>query len=293
MTIRPASLADMDQVTALLSAQFDEHRIDTPPADIARALDGLLRRPERARVLVATEDDRIVGVAALSFAWPLEHARRAAWLEELYVTPSRRGRGLGRALLNAACDVVAETGGVAIDLEVDAAHRRAADLYRREGFEPLERERWVRRVMPGPPKPLPSPDLPIAGGCFCGAIRYSAAACPSEVSYCHCSICRRTSGAPMVAWATFARDDLTFLSGTPTELRSSDKAVRTFCGACGTALTFREDARPRLLDVTVCSLEHPEAIAPTEHIWTSSQLSWLNVEDDLPRFPRDSPHEAR
>ena len=91
MTIRPASLADMDHVTALLSAQFEEHRIDTPAADVARALDGLLRRPERARVLVATEDGRIVGVAALSFAWPLEHARRAAWLEELYVTPSQRG----------------------------------------------------------------------------------------------------------------------------------------------------------------------------------------------------------
>jgi GNAT superfamily N-acetyltransferase len=292
MTIRPASLADMDQVTALLAAQFEEHRIDTPSADIARALDGLLRRPERARVLVATEDDRIVGVAALSFAWPLEHARRAAWLEELYVTPSRRGGGVGRALLNAACEVVAEAGGVAVDLEVDAAHRRATGLYRREGFESLDRERWVRRLTPEAPKRLPSPSLPIAGRCFCGAIRYRAASRPSEVSYCHCSICRRTSGAPMVAWATFARDALTFVSGTPAELRSSDTAVRTFCSACGTALTFRELARPRLIDVTVCSLEHPDAIAPTEHIWTSSQLPWLNVEDDLPRFPRASPHEA-
>ena len=97
----------------------------------------------------------------------------------------------------------------------------------------------------------------------------------------------------MVAWATFARDDLAFVSGTPAELRSSDKATRTFCAACGTALTFREDARPRLVDVTVCSLDKPDAIAPTEHIWTASQLPWLNVEDDLPRFPGESPHEAR
>jgi hypothetical protein len=97
----------------------------------------------------------------------------------------------------------------------------------------------------------------------------------------------------MVAWATFACDELTFVSGTPAEFRSSDKAVRTFCATCGTALTFREDARPRLVDVTVCSFEHPEAIPPSEHIWTVSQLPWLNVEDDLPRFPRDSPHEAR
>src|SRR5258705_11968480 len=120
MTIRPASLADLDQVTALLAAQFDEHRIDTPADAVARALDGLLRRPERACVLVATEDDRIVGVAALSFAWPLEHARRAAWLEELYVEPSRRGDGIGTALLRAACDAVAAGGGGAGDLAVGA-----------------------------------------------------------------------------------------------------------------------------------------------------------------------------
>jgi ribosomal protein S18 acetylase RimI-like enzyme len=288
MTIRPASLADLDQVTALLAAQFDEHRIDTPPTDVARALDGLLRRPERARVLVATDGDRIVGIAALSFAWPLEHARRAAWLEELYVDPSRRGDGVGTALLRAACDAVAESGGVAVDLEVDVAHRRAADLYKREGFEPLERERWVRRLAPVPSKPSDGPALPITGGCFCGAIRYRASARPIEVSYCHCSICRRTSGAPMVAWATFARDELAFVAGVPAELRSSAKAVRSFCATCGTALTFRENARPRLVDVTVCSLERPEAVAPTEHIWTASQLPWLNVEDDLPRFPGEA-----
>lgn len=293
MTIRPASLADLDQVTALLGAQFDEHRIETPPDAVARALDGLLRRPERARVLVAIEDERVVGVAALSFAWPLEHARRAAWLEELYVEPARRGHGLGTALLRAACEVVASTGGVAVDLEVDVAHRRAADLYRREGFEPLERERWVRRLAPRPVEAPAAPALPIAGGCFCGAIRYRLTAAPIEVSYCHCTMCRRTSGAALVPWATVARTDLEMIAGTPTELRSSAKAVRSFCSSCGTALTFREDARPRLLDVTVCSLDRPETVAPREHIWTSSQLPWLHVEDDLPRFPGESPHEAR
>jgi|SRR6185295_3710686 len=289
MTIRPASLADLDRVTALLAAQFDEHRIDTSPDDVVRALDGLLRRPERARVLVATEDGRIVGVAALSFAWPLEHARRAAWLEELYVEPSRRGHGIGTALLRAACDAVAESGGVAVDLEIDDAHRRAAHLYRREGFERLDRERWVRRLAPVAAKQGDVPALPINGGCFCGAIRYRACARPVEVSYCHCSICRRTSGAPMVAWATFSRAELTFVAGAPAELRSSAKATRSFCAACGTALTFREEARPLLVDVTVCSLERPETVAPTEHIWTANQLPWLHVEDDLPRFPAESP----
>ena len=40
----------------------------------------------------------------------------------------------------------------------------------------------------------------LTGGCFCGAIRYEARGTPFHESNCHCSICRRTTGAPFVTW---------------------------------------------------------------------------------------------
>ena len=146
--IAPATPADRDAVVALLAAQFREHAIDTPAAALERAVDGLLRAPERGRLLLATLDGTPVGVAALSFVHTLEHADRSAWLEELYVAPAHRGSGIGTALLGAACDVAAAAGAVAVDLEVDATHERAAHLYARSDFRPLPRARWVRRLRP-------------------------------------------------------------------------------------------------------------------------------------------------
>ncbi len=286
--IRPASEAEHEAVAALLVAQLREHHVELPAARIGEALRGILRHPERGRILVAAGAGRIVGVAALSFVWPLEHAGRSTWLEELYVEPAERGRGIGTRLLREALRVAAASGAVAVDLEVDADHRRVADLYAREGFRALPRARWVRVLEPAPPRTV-APPVEVTGGCFCGAIRYRASTAPRNVSHCHCGICRRTTGAPFVTWATFPAARFVFTAGTPAELRSTPRAVRQFCAACGTALTFFEPHRPASIDVTVGSMDQPDAIVPAAHIWTSSQLAWLGLADDLPRHPEEDP----
>jgi len=282
LEVRPAAEADAEAVTALVVAQLREHGVETPEANIARMVRSLLVHPERGRLLVVLEQGRAVGIAALSFMWPLEHGDKSAWLEELYVEPGARGRGTGTQLLRAALRVAAEAGAVAVDLEVDVEHQRVAGLYAREGFQPLPRARWVR-ALERAERP-PSPELPeITGGCYCGAIRYRVAATTRDVSHCHCTICRRTTGAPFVTWATFPVTALVFTAGTPAELRATPRAVRQLCAACGTALTFRETARPHSVDVTVGSMDRPDAVVPAAHIWTASQLAWLHLADDLPR----------
>ncbi len=42
------------------------------------------------------------------------------------------------------------------------------------------------------------------------------------------------------------------------------------------------------VQVTLGSLDYPERIPPQDHVWTDSQISWFEVKDDLPRFPRSS-----
>ena len=111
------------------------------------------------------------------------------------------------------------------------------------------------------------------------------------MSQCHCGICRRTTGAPFVTWATVPAGAFVFTAGTPAQLRATPRAVRELCAACGTALTFRETARPNSVDVTVGSMDRPEAIVPAAHIWTSSQLAWLRLADDLPRHAAEDPDE--
>ena len=90
--------------------------------------------------------DRDQDTAALSFVWSIEHGGRSAWLDELYVSPGARGHGVGTQLLRDALGTATEAGAVAVDLEVDVDHQRAAKLYEREGFATLPRARWVRTL---------------------------------------------------------------------------------------------------------------------------------------------------
>ena len=291
VVVRPATEADLEAVTALLVKQLRGHHVQTLEARIASGAERMLHHVERGRILIADAAGSPVGVAALSFAWPLEYGDRSAWLEELYVEPAARGRGIGTCLLRAALRVAAEAGAIAVDLEVEADHARAARLYAREGFRSLARTHWVRTLetVHGPASPAQPSET--TGGCFCGAVRYRVSATPRDVTHCHCGICRRTTGAPFVTWATFPAPAFTFTAGTPAEFRATPRALRQLCAACGTALTFRETARPNAVDVTVGSMDRADAVVPTAHIWTARQLAWVCLGDDLPRHAGEDPGE--
>lgn len=123
------------------------------------------------------------------------------------------------------------------------------------------------------------------GGCLCGSIRYAADSVPFQETLCHCTICRRASGAPFVAWFTVAAASFQFVSGEPATFRSSEHGTRTFCGRCGTPLTFRSSRTPEEVDVTAGSLDDPQIVPPKDHTHTSSKLSWVHCPDGLPAFP--------
>jgi hypothetical protein len=124
------------------------------------------------------------------------------------------------------------------------------------------------------------------GGCFCGAIRYRITGEPTQVNHCHCRMCQRLSGAPVVTWATFKTTDVQFLKGGPKWIRSSDIATRGFCANCGTQLIWRPDKETDETDISAASLDEPNSVHPNDHIWTESALDWMGMSDRLPRYRR-------
>jgi hypothetical protein len=65
---------------------------------------------------------------------------------------------------------------------------------------------------------------------------------------------------------------------------SSPKVSRGFCATCGTSITYAHDARPGEIDVTIATLDDPEHVAPTRHIWLIDKLPWVEINDALPKF---------
>ena len=121
------------------------------------------------------------------------------------------------------------------------------------------------------------------GGCLCGAVRYRSSADPVRVVNCHCGTCRRTSGAAFMTFVHFPADAFAW-TAPPTWYRSSAAAARGFCVTCGSTLSMREAVLPDRVQVSLGSLDRPDLVRPDDHVWTSSQLPWLEVVDQLPRF---------
>ncbi|MBI2994508.1 MAG: GFA family protein [Gammaproteobacteria bacterium] len=124
----------------------------------------------------------------------------------------------------------------------------------------------------------------IEGGCHCGAVRYRIEGELIDAGYCHCDICRQTTGAPVLAWATFPFGAFHYTQGAPTVYHSSDWGQREFCGGCGTQFCYHERKDPESIDVNIGTLDDPEQFEPEYHIFVAEQLEWFDVDDDLPRY---------
>ena len=129
MTIRPATPADADLIGLLLhdfNREFDE---PTPsPGVLAERMARLMGQD--TAVLLA--DD--VGLAVLRMRPAIWSAGMEAYLAELYVRPHHRGRGLGRALLEAAMDRARSQGADRIELGTSEDDVAARHLYEACGF---------------------------------------------------------------------------------------------------------------------------------------------------------------
>jgi hypothetical protein len=130
----------------------------------------------------------------------------------------------------------------------------------------------------------------LEGQCFCGFVRYATDGRPYNLTNCHCSICRRLSGAAFVTWFSVPLASFRFLTNEPAAIKTSEHGRRTFCPRCGTPLTFRSERSPQEIDVTTCSLDDPSALPPEDHTQVSSMVPWIRLGDGLPAFPeRRSP----
>jgi len=127
-------------------------------------------------------------------------------------------------------------------------------------------------------------DRTLAGKCFCGAVHYAV---PDAFLYalnCHCSNCRRTTGAAFKPFAGIARDRLDIIRGRANLLIFGDEnANDTHCGVCGSLLysVVRDGA---YVHVALGTLVDAPAIRPTAHIFVGSKAPWFTITDDLPQY---------
>jgi len=123
------------------------------------------------------------------------------------------------------------------------------------------------------------------GSCLCQAVKYEIRGDLTPVGHCHCSKCRKVSGAGSNAVCYASPDDLAWLSGQD-QIRKfafRDGWSSTFCGNCGSPLPQCHSEQP-ICFVPAGTLDDDPGPAVMGHIYVGSKASWDNIGDDAPQY---------
>lgn len=128
------------------------------------------------------------------------------------------------------------------------------------------------------------------GGCACRALSYRLLSAPLIVHACHCTQCRRLTGAAFAVNALIESDRLEVLAGEARPvpvLGASGKPQSIFrCPACQIALwSHYPGGGTKLAFVRVGTLDEPERLPPDIHIYTSTRLPWLQLPEGARAVP--------
>jgi GNAT superfamily N-acetyltransferase len=141
LMIRRALRSDREVAARLLTAQLLEHHLPADAGGVARGIELAMAAPGTAWLLMALREGEAVGVFLANEIVSVEQAGLVLWVEELYVVPSARRRGVARGILNFVAEEARQRGIVAIELEVVPGQEAAFALYRAMGFVDVARKR--------------------------------------------------------------------------------------------------------------------------------------------------------
>lgn len=128
---------------------------------------------------------------------------------------------------------------------------------------------------------------PFEGGCTCRHVRYSLSHKPLFVHCCHCRWCQRETGSAFALNAIIETPYVECLGAapeviiTPSASRKGQKIHR--CPRCQVAVWSNYgDSGDKVRFVRVGTLDDPDALPPSIHIFTSSKQPWVKLGDGIP-----------
>lgn len=137
MNVRAAAPRDIPQLLSLIRRYWEFEQIAGFDAlRIEMLLQRLLGEPRLGAAWVAEESGRIAGYLVAATVLSLEHGGLMAEIDELFVLPEVRARGIGARLLTVAEAELAARGCVRLQLQLGADNSAARAFYVRRGYAP-------------------------------------------------------------------------------------------------------------------------------------------------------------
>ena len=150
INFRYASSEDLSTLLSMMRALQDDDPWSCvfDESVVHRTLCNLLEEPSFGRVWLICDQDEAIGYMVMAFDYSLEYRGKGAWVDELFVAPAYRGRGVGTEALRFFEEAARDLGASVIHLEVNHGNP-ALELYRRMGFQDHQRylmTKWLKQA---------------------------------------------------------------------------------------------------------------------------------------------------
>ena len=86
----------------------------------------------------------------------------------------------------------------------------------------------------------------------------------------------------MVTSAGYLPEQIQLTGSEPKKFDTDDGVTRTFCGRCGSSFSYRRD-KGKYVFIYLGLFDVPEALIPEVHMMYSEKVSWMKIDDDLPK----------
>jgi GNAT superfamily N-acetyltransferase len=148
--IRPGVEEDIPAILALIQAlaEYEKARPGDVPVDAAALRESLFGARPAAETLLAEVDGETIGLALFFHNFSTWQGRRGLYLEDLFVRPAMRGRGIGKALLRELARIAVERGCARMEWAVLDWNTPSIDFYRSLGAVPMEEWTIFRLTAP-------------------------------------------------------------------------------------------------------------------------------------------------
>jgi GNAT superfamily N-acetyltransferase len=142
-----ATTDDLDRLVPLVAAFHEEMGYDTDAAHHQAAVMPLLEGSPHGAIWLVGPRRAPVGYVVISFGWSVEYGGLDGVVDEIFVRPPVRGRGMGFEALNGIAKALGASGVRALHLEVARDDARAQRFYARARFHPRDHTMFMSRVL--------------------------------------------------------------------------------------------------------------------------------------------------
>jgi GNAT superfamily N-acetyltransferase len=133
--IRPARTDEIEEMLPLIRAYCEFYEVEPDDEGLRSMFQTLISSPEQGTVFIARDGDTAAGFATLDWKWSSLKAARIGYLEDLFVAPESRGRGIADALIAKCVERCREEGRPALEWLTAPDNHRAQRVYDRTGAE--------------------------------------------------------------------------------------------------------------------------------------------------------------